>query len=373
LQIGIDNVKKFPNIGGLLAYIVLLLTLSTIPQLVALPTWAQAAPANPNAPTDTPMPVQNDAPNNNNYLWWLLLIPAGGLLWALSNSSRRQSTVEPSISTSSVPSSPVNSIDPVLLDGRAPQSLQLDASKVMGNSDRVGSDVPISPVEPLLLDERATQPASNDRNRVSEIPFASVAPVPMADSTPRLARGTEERTGVSYSRQQPSAVPLGERPSNSLADRQPAAPLRLLEERLVVDLHKRKVGEIVVRKEIETRLVQVPIRREILIVEQVDPEFKQLAVVDLGQLPDDAAIAANGIELAPTVAASFTSPPAAIEFLKSLSERSSDGSHELQMNIVLKDADAQAFYREWLEHHAATNDAIGGGSSRLKDDIRSLD
>ena len=59
--------------------------------------------------------------------------------------------------------------------------------------------------------------------------------------------------------------------------------IRLLEERLVVDSSKRKIGEVIVRKEIETRMVQVPVRREKLIVEQVSPEHKQLAEIDLGQ------------------------------------------------------------------------------------------
>ncbi len=245
----------------------------------------------------------------------------------------------------------------------------------------VSDVVPIAPIEQPLLDEGATQPASsegrtigsNGRERVSEVPFAPVESLPVADSTPRLASVTE-RTVVSQSHQQPPKLPLDQRLSNDLAERQPAAQVRLLEERLVVDLHKRKVGEVIVRKEIETRIVEVPIRREILIVEQVDPEFKRLAVVDLGQLPDDAVTAsAESLELTPTVAASFTSPHAAIEFLKSISDRSNDGSHELQMNIVLKDGDAQAFYREWLKHHAATNDAIGGGSIRFEDDIRSID
>ncbi len=60
----------------------------------------------------------------------------------------------------------------------------------------------------------------------------------------------------------------------------------LLEERLMVNLIRRKTGEVVVRKEIETHLlqVQVPIRREKLIVEQVSPEYKLLAKVDLGQV-----------------------------------------------------------------------------------------
>ena len=36
--------------------------------------------------------------------------------------------------------------------------------------------------------------------------------------------------------------------------------IRLLGERLVIDRSKRKVGEVIVRKEIETRMVQVPVR-----------------------------------------------------------------------------------------------------------------
>ena len=63
--------------------------------------------------------------------------------------------------------------------------------------------------------------------------------------------------------------------------------ISLLEERLMVDFIRRKVGEIVIRKEIETCLLQVevPVRREKLIVEQVSPGYKRLAEIDLGQEP----------------------------------------------------------------------------------------
>jgi stress response protein YsnF len=59
--------------------------------------------------------------------------------------------------------------------------------------------------------------------------------------------------------------------------------VRLLEERLVVNRSKWKVGEIVVRKEVETTTIQVPIQREKLIIEQVGSETKQLAEIDLAQ------------------------------------------------------------------------------------------
>lgn len=59
----------------------------------------------------------------------------------------------------------------------------------------------------------------------------------------------------------------------------------LLEERLMVNFTRRKLGEIVVRKEIETHIlqVQVPIRSEKLIVEQISPEYKLLSEVELGR------------------------------------------------------------------------------------------
>lgn len=56
-------------------------------------------------------------------------------------------------------------------------------------------------------------------------------------------------------------------------------PLR--EERVIVDRKKRKAGEVIVRKEIETEIIEVPIQRERLIVEQVGDEPKTLAEIDL--------------------------------------------------------------------------------------------
>jgi Domain of unknown function (DUF2382) len=48
---------------------------------------------------------------------------------------------------------------------------------------------------------------------------------------------------------------------------------------------RHKTGEIVVRKEVDTQIlyVEVPVRRERLIVEQVSPEYKLLAQIDLGR------------------------------------------------------------------------------------------
>lgn len=49
----------------------------------------------------------------------------------------------------------------------------------------------------------------------------------------------------------------------------------LFEEKLLVNHHQQKVGEIIIRKQVETRMIQVPIKREKLIVERIgkNPEL----------------------------------------------------------------------------------------------------
>jgi Domain of unknown function (DUF2382) len=56
----------------------------------------------------------------------------------------------------------------------------------------------------------------------------------------------------------------------------------LLEERLVADLTQRKVSEVVVRKVVETKVIniKIPVRSEKLIVEQISPSYKQLAIIE---------------------------------------------------------------------------------------------
>ena len=138
-----------------------------------------------------------------------------------------------------------------------------------------------------------------------------------------------------------------------------ATIIPLLEERLVVDRHKRKVGEVIVRKEIETYIVEVPVRREKLIVEQVSPEFKQLAVVDLGQVQADDIGVSNAStlgtpnnHLSSAISAKFTSAHAAIEFLEAIAAHSNSDSTAVQISLVLADKNMKAAYQRWLEQHS---------------------
>ncbi len=125
-------------------------------------------------------------------------------------------------------------------------------------------------------------------------------------------------------------------PQADLGTRAASAVIPLLEERLVVNWRKRKIGEVVVRKEIETHIVEVQVRREKLIVEQVSPEYQQLAVVNLGQVQGDELDVAE-TALPSLMEARFTSAQAAIEFLQALvAESDTEELQTVQINVVNK-------------------------------------
>ncbi|HEY9596385.1 MAG TPA: DUF2382 domain-containing protein [Cyanophyceae cyanobacterium] len=140
--------------------------------------------------------------------------------------------------------------------------------------------------------------------------------------------------------------------------------VRLLEERLVVNRHKRKVGEIVVRKEIETRIVEVPIQREKLIIEQVGSETKTLAEIDLGQGE------VTGVELASTssshtiqeslenldkgyrVIGEFVSPKAASDLLHAIALHKPHGCERVRVELILDNPEAQDTYQKMFDRCA---------------------
>ncbi|WP_104549004.1 DUF2382 domain-containing protein [Chroococcidiopsis sp. TS-821] len=180
-------------------------------------------------------------------------------------------------------------------------------------------------------------------------------PVPPANTT--------EYTAMTPSSSEPSedAIAVESKSSNSegLADE----IVRLLGERIIVDRNKRKVGEVIVRKEIETRMVEIPVRREKLIVEQVSPEHKQLAEIELGQeeltgieLREGDANqstqsfgtrigSANGL----TVSGEFDSPKIASLLLNAIALERRQGCKKVRVEIVVEDAERQKTYQEWFE------------------------
>lgn len=152
--------------------------------------------------------------------------------------------------------------------------------------------------------------------------------------------------------------------------------IRLLEERLVVERIKRKVGEVVVRKVIETRMVEIPVRYEKLIVEQVGSEHKQLAEIHLGQeiasttvkptesLVSEAKATSLDGELTKSLASeakatrldgklsvsgSFTSPKIASLLLNAIALERQQGCQQIRIEIVVENAERQKTYQEWFD------------------------
>jgi hypothetical protein len=132
--------------------------------------------------------------------------------------------------------------------------------------------------------------------------------------------------------------------------------IRLLEERLVVDRSKHKIGEVIVRKAVETHIVEVPVRREKLIVEQISPEHRQLAEIDLSHGDLSAVELANAMSAdsqQAVVRGEFVSPGAASQFLDAIAKTHRHGCEKIQVEIVLSDPKLQETYANWLAQYAA--------------------
>ncbi|NJP11554.1 MAG: DUF2382 domain-containing protein [Leptolyngbyaceae cyanobacterium RU_5_1] len=127
----------------------------------------------------------------------------------------------------------------------------------------------------------------------------------------------------------------------------------LLEERLQVEYQRRKIGEVIVRKKIETRMVQVPVRYEKLVIEQISPERKSLAEIDLSQgeitgieLPG---IGIPGIGGSPTVSGTFKSPKTASYVLDAIAKTLRHRCKSVRIEIELEDGKLQEAYQEWID------------------------
>jgi stress response protein YsnF len=130
--------------------------------------------------------------------------------------------------------------------------------------------------------------------------------------------------------------------------------IRLLEERLVVNRSKRKVGEVIVRKEIETRMVEVPLQREKLIVEQIGEDPKVLAQIDLGEgeITGIEAIEKRLDRAEPKVSAEFTSVTKASKMLSSIAAQPRHGCAKVRIELVLEDKQLQETYQTWIENYS---------------------
>jgi hypothetical protein len=130
---------------------------------------------------------------------------------------------------------------------------------------------------------------------------------------------------------------------------------RLIEERLIADHKKSKVGEVIIRKEIETQIIQVPVRREKLIVEQVSPENKRLAEIDLTQgeisgleFIDDDGPLGTVLNTHVNVSGEFSSPKIASLLLNAIAQEKNHGCEQVKITIAVTNESLQKKYQEWF-------------------------
>jgi uncharacterized protein (TIGR02271 family) len=129
--------------------------------------------------------------------------------------------------------------------------------------------------------------------------------------------------------------------------------LTLLEERLFVNHQRRKVGEVIIRKEIETQMVEVPVRREKLIVERIGDDPERLAEIDLSQgdisgveIREDSGFSSTQ---QPTVRAEFVSPKTASQLLDAIAKLHHHNCKSIRIELVLNDSKLQDTYQEWVQ------------------------
>lgn len=141
----------------------------------------------------------------------------------------------------------------------------------------------------------------------------------------------------------------------------------LLEERLRVDVTRRKLADVVVRKEVETRLltVRVPVRHERLIVERLEPEYKLLATIDLdnpsdesnGSSLDASQLPLGQLEDFSIVYGEMDSPQTASELLHEIAQLSKNECETIRIEISLKNADRQDLYQQVIDRYAKQSSA----------------
>ena len=128
--------------------------------------------------------------------------------------------------------------------------------------------------------------------------------------------------------------------------------IKLLEEKLIVKRLKQKVGEVVIRKQIETRTIHLPIRREKLIIEKIGATTEHLAEVDLkeGQI--------NGVkfsELTDTddlylTQSNFVSIETAQRLLAEIQNRGHENV-KIRLDIVADSSESQSTYQDICDRY----------------------
>jgi stress response protein YsnF len=288
--------------------------------------------------------------------------------------SPQSSLQSPSDQTNLTSSSEMRNVDKIQHSNTP--SLPMEKSEYIANSSKVESDDTPEVVEEQiipLLEERLL--VNRSKRKLGEIIVRKVIETKIIEVPIQSERLIIDKFGSES--QQPVEIehlPLEEVSKDRVTDVSSGSPMlpatqetipssdettevveeemiRLLEERLVINRSKWKVGEVVVRKEVENKIVQVPIRREKIIIEQVSPEIKQIAEIDLGKgeiagvEPSDT----PSSDTPYTVLGEFVSPKAASNLLDAIALQRYHGCAKVRVELVVEDPELRETYQNMFD------------------------
>jgi stress response protein YsnF/sporulation protein YlmC with PRC-barrel domain len=217
----------------------------------------------------------------------------------------------------------------------------------------------VAQVTPEVIDRHTTSPTDSSLTdqlnaRLGKATFGNVA---SGEEARYHAKDMTTLADSEYNQEEPDMEGSTESARTDVVEEE---VFRLLAERLIVDRSKRKAGEVIVRKEVETRMVEVPVRYEKLIVEQVSPEHKQLAEILLGngeitgvELTQSATSQAQPTDNS-IASGEFNSPKSASLFLNAVALQRHHGCAKVRIELVLEDEELQKTYQEWFERCAGS-------------------
>ncbi|MEM8720101.1 MAG: DUF2382 domain-containing protein [Cyanobacteria bacterium P01_G01_bin.39] len=132
----------------------------------------------------------------------------------------------------------------------------------------------------------------------------------------------------------------------------------LLEEKLQVAHHKQKVGEVIVRKQVETKIVEVPLRREKLIVERIGKNPEQLTevVIGSGEVNGFQYNELNDHDRLHLTNSHFLDLPAAHKLLEAITQFSAAANTKIRLEIVTDSAEHQLEYQNICDRIVASED-----------------
>lgn len=213
------------------------------------------------------------------------------------------------------------------------------------------------PTKSVVLDISKTEIQQSPEYKRSQTSSSDPTSLPKPDANQVLSQNAS-----SYAEQMPEPADVTDSIEDSeTPDVVEEEVIRLLEERVVVNMNKRKVGEVIVRKEVETRMVEVPVQYEKLIVEQVSPETKRLAEIDLTQTPipdlgvtGSLSTGTQSAQTQPIVSGEFASPKTASLLLDAIAKQRQHGCKRIRIEMVLEDGEHQETYQDWFDRCAGT-------------------